>query len=45
MVGATMGEFPTRVEIIRISHTDPGNIVQVNSSYSKAKGEKRDYNG
>ena len=44
-VGATIGDFPTRVEIIRISHTDPGNIVQVNSSYSKAKGEKRDYNG
>lgn len=39
MVGATMGEFPTRVEIIRISHPDPGNIVQVN--LSKFKSERR----
>ena len=40
-----MGDFPVRVGIIRISHPDSGNIVQVNSSHSKAKGEKRDYNG
>ena len=39
-----MGDFPARVGIIRISHPDLGNIVQVNSSNSKAKGEKRDYN-
>ena len=25
-----MGDFPVRVGIIRISHQDPGNIVQVN---------------
>lgn len=25
-----MSDFPTRVGIIRISHPDPGNIVQVN---------------
>ena len=34
-----MGDFPARAAIIRISHPDPGNIVQVNSSHSKAKGE------
>ena len=34
-----MGEFPTRVGIIRISHPDSGNIVQVNLSNSKAKGD------
>ena len=45
MVGATMGDFPAHAAIIRISHPDPGNIVQINSSHSKAKGEKRDYNG
>ena len=40
-----MGDFPARAAIIRIGHPDPGNIVQVNLSNSKAKGEKRDYNG
>lgn len=39
-----MGDFPVRVGIIRISHPDSGNIVQVNSSNSSAKGEKCDYN-
>ena len=39
MVGAMIGDFPARVGIIRISHPDPGNIVQENSSNSKAKGE------
>lgn len=32
-----MGEFPTRVGIIRISHPDPGNIVQVNPSIQMQK--------
>ena len=45
MVGATIGDFHARVGIIRISRPDPGSIVQVNSIHSKAKGEKRDYNG
>lgn len=40
-----MGDFPAHMGIIRISHPDLGNIVQVNSSHSKAKGEKCDYNG
>ena len=34
-----MGDFPAHAGIIRISHPDPGNIMQINSSYSKAKGE------
>ena len=34
-----MGDFPAHAGIIRISHPDPGNIMQINSSHSKAKGE------
>ena len=32
-----MSDFPTRVGTIRISHPDPGNIVQVNPPIQKRK--------
>lgn len=32
-----MGDFPAHAGIIRISHPDPGNIVQVNTHIQKRK--------